>query len=412
MDRSAFTKSVTPTQHAAIAAWWKAFAEAEEQIDQFFSNKDRSFDVVAFMRTHLGAVSPLLGWEFGPPVAGKSHRLVLTPESYKNLRPLVQAILKAAPPASRFEFYPYRLPDTVKQAEFVMKGRTGWENIAAIDYEITPGQFNTFDLHYYLPWDGDEDELTGKALVLTETLLGEERLDKWVGIIDIKKKAPASQGLMAKFGLATKEQGSPIAGLRADFEARIAAAKAAFVPYRQLVNEQTKWCLFEFEPKDQDAPDYAAKEDILVSPFVDANLMRATMQGGSAFYSERFSRDETFIYLKLDAAADDINLEIFEDRAAIETALGDALEPANLGCTLGGGTGRRYSYVDMAVTDLNAAIPLIRETLRAGKLTKRSWLLFQDADLQSEWIGIWDDSPMPPASPVLEGGSQEGIRAG
>jgi hypothetical protein len=69
---------------------------------------------------------------------------------------------------------------------------------------------------------------------------------------------------------------------------------------------------------------------------------------------------------------------------------------------IGGGTGRRYSYVDMAVTDLNAAIPLICETLRAGKLTKRSWLLFQDADLQSEWIGIWDDSPRPPARAPTE----------
>ena len=391
MDRGAFTNSVTPAQHAAIAAWWEAFSEAEAQISQLFSGKDRSFDLVAFMGTHLGAVDPSLCWEFGPPVAGKSHRLILTPEADKGLRPLVQAILKAAPPTSRFEFYPYRLPEVMEQAELTMKGRTGWENIAAIDYEIMPGQFNTFDLLYHLPWDGEENELAYKAMVLTETLLGEERLDKWVGAIDIKKKDLAPHGVMSEFGMGTKKQGSPIAGLRADFEARIAAARAAFVPYRQLVNEQTKWCLFDFKPKD--AADYAGKDDLLVSPFVDANLMRATMRGN--FYSERFSRDETFIYLKLDAAAGDIDLEIFEDRAAIEVALGEALEQANLGCTLGGGTGRRYSYVDMAVTDLNAAIPLIRETLRAGKLTKRSWLLFQDADLQSEWIGIWDDSPKP-----------------
>jgi len=396
MDRSVFTNSVTPAQHAAIATWWEAFAGAEAQIDQLFSGKDRSFDVVAFMRTHLGAVSPSIAWEFGPPVAGKSHRLVLTPEADKSLRPLVQAILKAAPPASRFEFYPYRLPEGMEQAERTMKGRCGWESIAAIDYEIAPGQFNTFDLVYDLPWDGEERELNGKALVLTETLLGEERLDKWVGVIDIKKKAMASRGLMAKLGLATKKQGSPIAGLRADFEARIAAAKAAFVPYRQQVDSKdTKWSLFKFEPKD--APDYAAKDDIFVSPFIGTNLMQATMQGRSAFCSERFSRDETFIYLKIDGAADDLNQEIFVDRATIEDALNDALKAADLGCTIGGGTGRRYSYVDMAVTDLNAAIPLIRETLRAGKLTKRSWLLFQDADLQSEWIGIWDDSPMPPA---------------
>ncbi len=49
MDRSAFVNSVTPEQHLAIAAWWRAFTEAEAKIDGLFSGKDRSFDLVAFM---------------------------------------------------------------------------------------------------------------------------------------------------------------------------------------------------------------------------------------------------------------------------------------------------------------------------------------------------------------------------
>ncbi len=115
------------------------------------------------------------------------------------------ALLNSTPPASRFEFYPYRPPETMAGAELTMKGRVGWENIASIDYDITPGRFNALDLHYYLPWDGEERELVGKALVLTETLLGEERLDKWVGAIHARRKVEPS--LMAKFGLAAKRQG-------------------------------------------------------------------------------------------------------------------------------------------------------------------------------------------------------------
>ncbi len=395
MDRNTLVNSVTAEQHAAIAAWWQAFTAAEALIDALFSGQDRSFDLVGFMRRHLGAVSEDICWEFGPAIAGKSHRLVFTPEAKRHLRPLVGALLSSAPPASRFEFYPYRRPEPMAAAEFTMKGRTGWESIGAIEYEIRPGRFNTLDLHYYLPWDGEERELTGKALVLTETLLGEERLDKWVGAIHARRKA--EPGLMAKFGLAAKPPGQSIAGLRDDVEARIAAARAALQPFRQLVaSEDAKWSLFKFEP--QKAADYAGKDDIYVAPSVSADLLQATVQGGSSFYFERFSADETFLYLKTDGTADDLNQEVFGDRSTIEDALNDALGAAGLGCTIGGGTGIRYSYVDMAVTDLGAAVSLIRATLQAGKMTRRSWLLFQDADLRSEWIGIWDDSPMPPMS--------------
>jgi hypothetical protein len=393
MDRSALTNSVTPARHSAIAAWWQAFTEAEELIDRLYNGEDRRFDIVAFMDTYLGAVSPLLGWEFGPAIAGKSHRLVLTAESQVDLRPLVEAILKAASPESRFEFYPYRLPEDMEQAERNMKGRTRRENIAAINYEITPGRHNTFYLRYFLSWESSDTKLSNAAFVLTETLLGEERLDKWVGAIDIEREA--AHGLMVKFGPSRGKQGKPIAGLRADFEARIAAVEAAMSPYRDRVEgKNNQWCAFKREPIK--APDYARKDDVYFSRFVDEGLFQATTQDEVEFYSERFSKDETFLYLKMDGTVEDLDQELFEDCDAIADALGDVLKSNNLGCTIGRGTGYRYSYIDMAVTDLGVAIPLILKTLQAGKLSKRSWLLFQDADLQSEWVGIWPDSPPPP----------------
>ncbi len=88
-------------------------------------------------------------------------------------------------------------------------------------------------------------------------------------------------------------------------------------PFRQLVgNREAKWSLFKFEPKN--ASDYAGKDDLYVSPLVSADLMQATVQGRSSFYSERFSPDEIFIYLKMDGAADDLNQEVFVDRSTIE----------------------------------------------------------------------------------------------
>jgi hypothetical protein len=75
------------------------------------------------------------------------------------------------------------------------------------------------------------------------------------------------------------------------------------------------------------------------------------------------------------------------------------LTKTQLGALVGGGTGLRYSYIDLALLDVEAAILLMREALRGGRLPKRSWFLFYDSVLAAEWVGVWDDSPLPPLLP-------------
>jgi hypothetical protein len=81
---------------------------------------------------------------------------------------------------------------------------------------------------------------------------------------------------------------------------------------------------------------------------------------------------------------------------SIEDALNETLVPARAGCVIGGGTGLRHSCIDLALADVDAAVPLIKSRLRAGNTNRRAWLLFVDAPLVHEWIGVYDDSPAPP----------------
>jgi len=92
------------------------------------------------------------------------------------------------------------------------------------------------------------------------------------------------------------------------------------------------------------------------------------------------------------------------DRARLEEALNETLRPPRLGCVIGGGSGRRYSYVDLALIDVPAAAAAIRGVLGQLKLpTRRAWIQFFDNSLAAEWIGMWPDSPEPPM-PFVEGG--------
>jgi hypothetical protein len=101
--------------------------------------------------------------------------------------------------------------------------------------------------------------------------------------------------------------------------------------------------------------------------------------------------------LKIDGS-EGLDEDGFLDRSSMEDALNEVLIPARAGCVIGGGTGAQYSYIDLALTDVESAIPLICSRLRAGKIPRRTWLLFFDGALAREWIGVYGDTPAPPGA--------------
>lgn len=104
---------------------------------------------------------------------------------------------------------------------------------------------------------------------------------------------------------------------------------------------------------------------------------------------------ELFCYVKLDGSVD-LSAKKFEDKAAIEDALDGALKASGTGAVVGGGTGLRYSYIDLALTDTEKGIPRVVEILRKGNVAKRAWILFFEEIYRHEWVGVWEDSPAPP----------------
>lgn len=390
---------------AAIDRWWDAFVENADAIDAMFTSGG-AFELVEFMRSALGGVDPRIMWEYGPGLLKGGHRLVITPEAERGLRPMATELVARAPGLPRWEFYAYRRAESVEQAEASVQGRVR----ASLDGTFVTasiGEHNKIDLVYHHPdTTGEDDERANAvAFVATESLLSEETLDHWIGYIDVAKAA--KPGLLGRLrGTPKSPTLLPLDRLKPTVDALIDAIRSQLPPeplhtYDDVaqapgLNDQSnQWCTLSLEPEPRD--DYPRKSDLYVAVTgVDA-LWRAAMLD-SAFDSRRFSRHgETFCYLKLDGS-DGLDAEHFEDRGAIEDTLDAALKPAALGCVHGGGTGRRYSYIDLALTDVDAAIDAIRDVLRGGNIHKRTWLLFCDADLCDEWVGVYDDTPEPPTS--------------
>jgi hypothetical protein len=107
-----------------IDDWWHQFACKANDLDDLFSHRSE-WDLPAWMERHLQAISPDLMWEFGRAVRGDGHRLVITPEAEKHLRPMVQTLLERAPSLSGWEFYAHRLPEDLEMAHQMVTVRAG-----------------------------------------------------------------------------------------------------------------------------------------------------------------------------------------------------------------------------------------------------------------------------------------------
>jgi hypothetical protein len=386
-DPSNRTEAATRTRTLGkIDHWWEQFTTKAPALTDLFRGK-KKWDLPGWMNDTLQAISPHLMWEYGPAVRGPGHRLVITPEAHKELRPLTNAILDRAPEIAGWEFYPYRLAEDLESAGQTVEARTGG-SLDGVTVEARIGEGNRIDLTFRSPvTKGEDDRQAGNvAFVATESLLGEQALDRWVGAIEV--------GALPRRGRMTGTV--PLKRLKDTFDALVGSIRDRLPPGPLLdVAADAKWFLVKLEPEQAD--DYPERSDLFVSGTLDVDLWKA-MHARMPFYSERYSRcGETFAYVKIEGTEGPGELKL-EDRKVIEDALDTALTADKLGVHIGGGTGLRYSYVDLALTDLARGVEVVRRTLREGKVPTRTWVLFFDADLCGEWVGVYPETPGPPVA--------------
>jgi hypothetical protein len=380
---------------ARIDSWWREFQAKTGDLAALFSRKAK-WDLPEWMAQHLSAIHPNLMWEFGPAARNGGHRLVITPETNHHLRPLVRAILGRAPAIAGWEFYEYRLAEKLESTQLTVQGRTGID-IGEFKARASRGDQQRVDLVYTSPTVADEEDspANNAAFVATETLLGEQCLNNWVGAIGVTPP-PRAKGIKSHFGGGAPEPNGfhELASLKPTVDALIDSIREQLParPHHEWV-ETAEWSMWQLQPEEAD--DYFEQQDLFIGKSANADQWTAGHTGG-LFSSERFSRcGETFCYVKLDGS-EGLPEGGFADKAEIEDALDAVLKPAKLGCNFGGGTGLRYSYIDLALTDVDRGIQAVRQRLRAGKAPKRSWIQFFDSDLATEWVGVYDDTPPPP----------------
>jgi hypothetical protein len=365
---------------AAIARWWREFEVRTADLTALFKRQS-DWDLVAWMSEWLESISPNLFWEFGPGLMG-GNRLVITCESHYNLRPLVSQILSQAPRIEGWEFYGYRLAEDYAMAIKTVEARGGGL-LDQVRFRLTLNDVNQIEVESLVKKKYPADKQQVTAFVALETLLGEEVMNRWIGSISHRVVT------IFPFGSVT---GSDLLG---KFRVLLEKQKAMLPnqPWHEESDDQ-KWSVFEMKPNTS-AEDFFFRDDqyTQVSAYT---AMHKCVVNQMSFDSIRYSKyGEVFCFLKIDGIGG-LPEWGFKDRGDIQDAVEAVLRPARLGAVVGGGTGHRYSYIDLALTNVVDAAPLIREALQRGGIPTRTWLLFMDEELANEWIGICPNTPPPP----------------
>ncbi|MBU2600742.1 MAG: hypothetical protein KKA32_01020 [Actinobacteria bacterium] len=228
----------------------------------------------------------------------------------------------------------------------------------------------------------NQNQAMRQAFVAAGTLLGEQCLDEWIGAIDVGTSFSQPVPL-------------PALADRVDAVVLGIADSLPPQPYFERI-ESLEWTVLKLKP--ETTPDYSRRDDLCVAVLTDLELWTAGNRD-PGFCSHRFSRHgETFCYVKIDGA-DGLAGSALQNRGEIDEAICAALIKERLGCIIGGGTGLRYSYVDLAILRPERSIPVIQSVLQQAGVPPRTWIHFFDADLQSEWVRVLAETPEPPWQP-------------
>ena len=249
---------------AAIDAWWEAFRENEPALGSDIAGQT-TLSLPDFMRERLRAIAPELAWEFGPGAAEDNDRLAIAPEQEYHLVPLAEEIAKRAPALPGWEFVDHRPPWPTSWASNLMAARTGqpcdgWHVIVS----RTP-LGNKLQLRFLAPGckHSEDPEFLGRALVVTEVLLGEKVLREWVGPI-LVDPLPRQRAFVL-FGKTTvgTPHSIPVDQLaqRATAEMNLIQGSLPEQPY-YLQPGGGNW-MYQSEP--QPALDYEEQQDLYVS---------------------------------------------------------------------------------------------------------------------------------------------------
>ncbi|MDX2105260.1 MAG: hypothetical protein SFY67_02560 [Candidatus Melainabacteria bacterium] len=392
---------------AHIEKWWQDFEKIV--VTKWIKSVDKSAeaalevadysDFTDVVRESLHAINPNIMWEFHNK-PNDYHEFVCTVEDNYSDGAVVQTMVRMSPKLEGWRILTHRPPVEFDALQIYLQQTAGLEIPQDIRVSWTKSHINRIMLGYHSShFTNDLSKDLTLLLKLTSAVLGEEMFEKWIDRVAPLK--PVSIPVRMLNQLIGKE--NPIS-----FQLNVLLEQCNKIK-NQILNSLPNNYFYELLPsyEQEDAPCYiwhrkpdednvpARRKRRLIYAFLEQSLLQATLSG-LYFHSTSHSKlNETFCYVEITDF--DMGLkDSLDKRDDIALRIDNALRSSQLGCIFGVGSGIDSCYVDLALRNVEKAIPILREIATEKNLPETSWLFFYDSNLQDEWVGLHKSTKAPP----------------
>lgn len=375
---------------AKFDEFWSEFAKNAH----LFQSQDTLNQSIQWVIKSLETVHKGLMWEMS---GTESRTFVITPENEYHLQPMIESMVARAPEIPGFRFSTAREPVLDENLEPFLKARAG-RYLPDVQIAATTTGRNTIDLQFLssqFHWSRGFLDIN-YCLALCEVALGQRILEERIGFVSSRNpNLSLVEKTKSLFGVKTiiPETTVPTSEFRRHI-LQLQEEQISKLPEEPLskVKETLPAGLIEIR---------SAGANRRTAAGYNFSIIEGVKSPPACFVSERFSKcGETFCYLKIDESASaQVDRSDSLDRGQIEEAIDAALQKAGVGCVPSGGWGPAYNFIDLALTDVDTAIPILREESRRLALSHSTWLRFLDSKYSKEWVGMYPDTPEPDLSP-------------
>lgn len=376
-----------------IGAFWSAFQKDRTLWEGIRHGKPDTAGCASWMEEHLHSINPNLMWEVAV-LPDKGLLLVISPEDRVELRSLVSSIIDRAPLLDGWKFGAYRLSEEPSLIETAYEGRTGERFLKNLAFKLEKTENNQINLivHSSDFKTANAPNDMARSLSLATITLGEEKMEKWIGMVLSSGQPGRLSKLFNIFGRKDFDEVVPPQGLLKEVEfviKEIISTLPECVLAEKFAPDNCEWSVLSVrlpeKPTSENVP-----ERLTFNTFRPA-IFTAISRSTWFFSSERFSRcGETFCYIKCKQNSSD---EFFRDK--LHDAIDKTLRQSKMGCVIGGGVGPAHIFIDMAITNIDECIESLRDECKRLDAPPETWLLFYDTHWRSEWVGLHPKSISP-----------------
>lgn len=356
---------------------WDYFIIYQLEISEALANENLA-RVNEVMEKSFKSLLDYMDWEIINTSKGK-YQLILKP---KYSRPMVDVIISLAPEQIGWKFCTYTPPLGFDSVCNYFEKESGGISLNDFGFLYAVNDQNMIDISTYYTANNVKalvctDELQYLVKLAIKKILGEEMYEKWIGKIELNI-IPENKLLIKPISIAQLE----IVFSNVLSEIQFGLPKQPYYLLKEHIGIEKQLI------SDKNALFF---NDVLSASTCNEKLLKAVISE-QVFASERFSNfNETFCYIKLGGVVQKRENEVW-----LQILIGrvnDALVENQQGRVIGYSFGFENSYIILAIMNLDVSI--IKNTLKEVGAPTETWMHFFDKELNSEWVGVYDDTPLP-----------------